>query len=56
MRERTSVVLHVDFCARVTRRYTLGHLGPYMLYIAFNRSEHIHIMPPDVYILSVNLL
>jgi len=56
MRERTSVVLSVGLCSRVTRHYTLGHLGPYMLYIAFYRSENIHIMPPDVYLLSVNLL
>jgi hypothetical protein len=56
MRDRTLVVLHEGLCSRVTRHYTLGHLGPYMLYIAFNRSEHIHIMPPDVYLLSVNLL
>ena len=48
MRDRTLVVLHEGLCSRVTRHYTLGHLGPYMLYIAFNRSENIHIMPPDV--------
>jgi hypothetical protein len=48
MRDRTLVVLHEGLCSRVTRHYTLGHLGPYMLYIAFNWSENIHIMPPDV--------
>ena len=48
MSERTSVVLHVGLCSRVTGHYTFGHLGPYMLYIAFNRSENIHIMQPDV--------
>jgi hypothetical protein len=36
--------------------YYLDHLGPYMLYIAFNRSENIYIMPYDVYLLNVNLL
>ena len=56
MRDRTLVVLHEGLCSRVTRHYTLGHLGPYMLYIASNRSENIHIMPPDVYLLNVNLL
>lgn len=56
MRVRTSVVLHVGLCSRVTRYYTLCHLGPYMLYIAFNRSEHIHIMPAEVYRRSVILL
>jgi hypothetical protein len=56
MRDRTLVVLHVGLCSRVTRHYTLSHLCPYMLYIAFNRSENIHIMPPVDYLLSVNLL
>ena len=56
MRDRTLVVLHEGLCSRVTRHYTLDHIGPYMLYITFNRSEHIHIMPPDVYLLRVNLL
>ena len=46
MHDRTLVVLHEGLCSRVRRHYTLGHLGPCMLYIAFNRSENIHIMPP----------
>jgi hypothetical protein len=43
MHDRTLVVLHEGLCSRVSRHYTLGHLGPCMLYIAFNRSENIHI-------------
>jgi hypothetical protein len=56
MRDCTLVVLHEGLCSRVTHHYTLDHLGPYMLYIAFNRSENIYIMPYDVYLLPFNLL